>query len=119
MLYNIIVWIASSILMLNPKKKRNQKKKKKLKKQNKKQKKSQQKKKMSRTIMSHIKVYQRNYQVNFDGLFNLITKFKEQERSKETEVKIKTLFQQKENEIKEKDAKIAELHKKVKISLKT
>jgi len=35
------------------------------------------------------------------------------EKSKETEVKIKTLFQQKENEIKEKEAKIADLEKKV------
>lgn len=39
------------------------------------------------------------------------------EKSKDTEVKIKTLFQQKENELKEKDAKIVDLEKKVRISL--
>lgn len=37
----------------------------------------------------------------------------ELERSKENEVKIKTLFQQKDNEIKEKQEKISELEKKV------
>ena len=35
----------------------------------------------------------------------------------ETEVKIKTLFQQKENEIKEKENKIADLEKKVSFNL--
>lgn len=39
------------------------------------------------------------------------------EKSKETEVKIKTLFQQKENEIKEKENKIADLEKKVSFDL--
>lgn len=37
----------------------------------------------------------------------------EMEKSKENEVKIKTLFQQKDNEIKEKQEKISELEKKV------
>ena len=39
------------------------------------------------------------------------------EKSKETEVKIKTLFQQKENEIKEKENKIVDLEKKVTFNL--